>query len=95
MVVVFANEWVARIPMAALVAVMIMVSIGTFNWASLRAEVRLFVLGRRGESAETTHRDLGRNLERMVRALNRPILAVTDDFREPQRVIFVTCRCMW
>lgn len=49
--------------------------------------VRLFVLGRRGESAETTHRDLGRNVERMVRALNRPILAVTDDFSEPQRVM--------
>jgi SulP family sulfate permease len=34
--VVFANDWVAQIPMAALVAVMIMVSIGTFNWASFR-----------------------------------------------------------
>jgi sulfate permease, SulP family len=29
------GPWVSRIPMAALVAVMIMVSIGTFNWASL------------------------------------------------------------
>ena len=29
------GRWVERIPMAALVAVMIMVSIGTFNWASL------------------------------------------------------------
>jgi SulP family sulfate permease len=34
--VVFVGDWVARIPMAALVAVMIMVSIGTFNWASIR-----------------------------------------------------------
>ena len=34
--VVFAGPWVARIPMAALVAVMIMVSIGTFSWASVR-----------------------------------------------------------
>ncbi len=34
--VVFLGDWVARIPMAALVAVMIMVSIGTFNWDSLR-----------------------------------------------------------
>jgi nucleotide-binding universal stress UspA family protein len=49
--------------------------------------VRLFVLGRRGESAETTQRDLGRNVERMVRALSRPILAVTDDFTEPERVM--------
>ena len=30
------RSWVAQIPMAALVAVMIMVSISTFNWASLR-----------------------------------------------------------
>ena len=34
--VVFLDHWVAQIPMAALVAVMIMVSIGTFSWASLR-----------------------------------------------------------
>ena len=34
--VVFANDWVAQIPMAALVAVMVMVSVGTFNWASFR-----------------------------------------------------------
>ena len=30
------GEWVKQIPMAALVAVMIMVSISTFNWASIR-----------------------------------------------------------
>ncbi len=30
------GDWVAKIPMAALVAVMIMVSIGTFNWGSIR-----------------------------------------------------------
>jgi nucleotide-binding universal stress UspA family protein len=52
-----------------------------------QAQVRLFVLGRRGESAETTQRDLGRNVERMVRALSRPILAVTDSFAEPKRVM--------
>lgn len=34
--VVFLDEWVSMIPMAALVAVMIMVSIGTFNWQSLK-----------------------------------------------------------
>ncbi len=36
LMVVFIGDWVARIPMAALVAVMIMVSIGTFSWASIR-----------------------------------------------------------
>lgn len=34
--VVFLGDWVKQIPMAALVAVMIMVSIGTFHWASFR-----------------------------------------------------------
>src|SRR5690606_34215106 len=29
------QDWVARIPMAALVAVMIMVSIGAFDWGSV------------------------------------------------------------
>ena len=36
LMVVFLGDWVGQIPMAALVAVMIMVSIGTFNWASLK-----------------------------------------------------------
>jgi len=30
------GEWVKQIPMAALVAVMIMVSVGTFSWSSIR-----------------------------------------------------------
>ena len=34
--VVFLGEWVAQIPMPALVALMIMVSIGTFSWSSLK-----------------------------------------------------------
>ena len=34
--VVFLGAWVKQIPMAALVAVMIMVSIGTFSWDSVR-----------------------------------------------------------
>jgi SulP family sulfate permease len=35
LLIVFLGEWVAQIPMAALVAVMIMVSIGTFSWGSI------------------------------------------------------------
>ena len=34
--IVVAGDWVKRIPMAALVAVMIMVSISTFDWSSFR-----------------------------------------------------------
>lgn len=35
LLVVFLSDWVRQIPMAALVAVMIMVSIGTFSWSSI------------------------------------------------------------
>jgi SulP family sulfate permease len=35
LMVVFLDDWVSQIPMAALVAVMIMVSIGTFSWSSI------------------------------------------------------------
>ncbi|HSG92411.1 MAG TPA: SulP family inorganic anion transporter, partial [Methylotenera sp.] len=35
LLVVFLGDWVSKIPMAALVAVMIMVSIGTFSWSSI------------------------------------------------------------
>ena len=51
------------------------------------ADVRLFVLGRRGQSADITEKDLGRNVERVVRRLNKPILTVTTAFRLPQRIM--------
>ena len=41
--VVFLSDWIKQIPMAALVAVMIMVSIGTFSWSSIR-DIRKFPL---------------------------------------------------
>lgn len=47
----------------------------------------LLVLGRRGASAEVTHRDLGRNVENLIRSLSRPILTVTDRFRLPQKAL--------
>ncbi|MCY0147494.1 SulP family inorganic anion transporter [Hoeflea sp. G2-23] len=34
--IVVLGDWVAKIPMAALVAIMIMVSIGTFSWSSIK-----------------------------------------------------------
>lgn len=37
--IVVLGDWVQRIPMAALVAVMIMVSVGTFSWQSLKTLV--------------------------------------------------------
>lgn len=50
-------------------------------------EVRLFVLGRRGKSADETNRDIGRHVERTVRNLKKPILTVTEAFKEPQRAM--------
>jgi nucleotide-binding universal stress UspA family protein len=55
--------------------------------AELEEGLRLLVLGRRGEAAEVTQRDLGRNVERVVRALHKPILTVTAGFQEPRRVM--------
>lgn len=50
-------------------------------------DVRLFVLGRRGESAEHTQRDLGRSVESVTRNLHKPILTVTEDFKTPERAL--------
>jgi nucleotide-binding universal stress UspA family protein len=49
--------------------------------------IDLLVLGRRGQSAEVTHRDLGRNVERLIRSLSRPILTVTDQFQPPKKAL--------
>lgn len=51
------------------------------------ADVDWFVLGRRGESAAHTPRDLGRQVERVVRQLKKPVFAVTEHFKAPQRVL--------
>lgn len=53
----------------------------------LQAGTRLVVMGRRGESAGITVRDLGRRVERVVRALDRPVLTVTQAFSAPRRVL--------
>lgn len=50
-------------------------------------EVGLFVLGRRGESADSTQRDLGRHVEHVARSLRKPILTITDEFTEPRSVM--------
>ncbi|OGB26661.1 MAG: universal stress protein UspA [Burkholderiales bacterium RIFCSPLOWO2_02_FULL_57_36] len=55
--------------------------------AEMENDARLFVLGKRGEAAETARQHLGSNLERVVRALHRPILAVPADFRAPRNIM--------
>jgi nucleotide-binding universal stress UspA family protein len=49
--------------------------------------VRLFVLGRHGQSGAAGGQDMGRNVERVVRVLQRPVLTVTEGFKPPQRVL--------
>ncbi len=50
-------------------------------------QTRLVVMGRRGESSNTTNRDLGRNLESVVRSMKCPILSVTDEFKTPTHLM--------
>lgn len=49
--------------------------------------VRMFVFGRRGASAETSSKTIGSNVERVVRALHKPALTVTEGFSEPRRIL--------
>ncbi|TVT53339.1 MAG: universal stress protein [Azoarcus sp. PHD] len=49
--------------------------------------VRMFVFGRRGTSAETSSQSIGSDVERVVRALHKPVLTVTEGFSEPRRIL--------
>ncbi len=53
----------------------------------LEPEVRLFVIGKRGEHADFDSGHLGSQLERVVRSVHRPLLVASRAFREPQRVL--------
>lgn len=49
--------------------------------------VRLFVLGKRGEHAGTAAHPLGSNLERVVRAVHRPVLVAPGRFAPVERFL--------
>jgi nucleotide-binding universal stress UspA family protein len=53
----------------------------------LEEQARLYVIGRRGETAQQASEHLGSNLERAVRALHRPILIVPKEFTAPRSVM--------
>lgn len=53
----------------------------------LEAEVRLFVIGKRGEHADFAKGHLGSNLERVVRAVHRPVLVAARSFSAPERFL--------
>lgn len=50
-------------------------------------EMRLLVLGKRGETAHQASGHLGSNLERVVRELHRPLLMVPKQFTQPKKVM--------
>ncbi|MCL7940227.1 universal stress protein [Halomonas sp. ATCH28] len=53
----------------------------------LQDEIRLLVVGKRGDGAHQASDHLGSNLERVVRTLHRPILMVPEAFRTPEKVM--------
>jgi nucleotide-binding universal stress UspA family protein len=53
----------------------------------LEADVRLFVIGKRGEHADFATGHLGSEVERMVRAVHRPLLVASRGFRPVRRVL--------
>jgi nucleotide-binding universal stress UspA family protein len=55
--------------------------------ADLESDAGLIVIGKRGESAETATQHLGSNLERVVRAVHKPILVTPDEFQPIRRFL--------
>src|SRR5690554_3425259 len=55
----------------------------------LEGEIRLLVIGKRGETAHQDSGHLGSNLERAVRALHRPILMVPQTFKAPPERVMI------
>lgn len=49
--------------------------------------IRLLVIGKRGEEASVASEHLGSHLERVVRAMHRPILMTTPEFRAPHQIM--------
>ncbi|WP_442900380.1 universal stress protein [Geoalkalibacter sp.] len=50
-------------------------------------DIRLLVMGKRGEEAQVATEHLGSHLERVIRTLQRPILVTTREFKPPQKVM--------
>jgi nucleotide-binding universal stress UspA family protein len=53
----------------------------------LEPDVRLFVIGKRGEHADFAKGHLGSNLERVMRAVHRPVLVASRAFRPVERFL--------
>lgn len=59
----------------------------TESLIDLEDEIRVLVLGIRGEEHDSDDRHLGAHLEASIRALHRPILVVNSEFKEPERIM--------
>lgn len=55
--------------------------------AGLEDEMRLLVIGKQGEENEGIGARLGDNVERVIRAVHRPILVAAGEFREPKTIL--------
>ncbi|RUR33755.1 universal stress protein [Vreelandella nanhaiensis] len=53
----------------------------------IEEDVRLLVMGKRGETAHRASDHLGANLERVVREMHRPILMVPPTFKRPEKIL--------
>jgi nucleotide-binding universal stress UspA family protein len=53
----------------------------------LEPDIRLLVLGKRGETADQAADHLGSNLERVIRAMHRPIFVVPMAFTAPTSIL--------
>ena len=53
----------------------------------LEDNIRVLVLGVRGEEHEREEQHLGSHLESSIRALHRPILVVNNDFQTPKQIM--------
>lgn len=56
--------------------------------SELQVRVELIVLGRRGGTAILNERELGGNVEWVVRAVRKPVLLVPDHFTQPSGAVF-------
>lgn len=54
---------------------------------ALEPEVRLFVIGKRGEHADAVNGHLGSHLEGVLRAMRRPVLVASQAFSMPSRFL--------
>ena len=53
----------------------------------LEKDIRVLVLGLRGQVHESQENQIGAKLEAVIRALHRPILIVNDDFSPPKHIM--------